>query len=120
MATTNLAPPTFSATLGAADTLVLPAAASGVVGRWIVHVVSSSFSGSITVKGRLAGSGNTLVAIPYVGRYLNGAVGSDASGTAAITDTSLVDIDATGLEVALVCTSYTSGSMDVKAIRVEG
>lgn len=120
MSTVWVDPPTFTDTIDGANTYVLRQASEGVVSRWIVHLVSSSFSGSITVKGRLAGTDNAFVAIPYKDRYLNGAVGDDASVTTAITGTSVLDIDSTGLDVAIDCTTFTSGSMALTAMAAEG
>jgi hypothetical protein len=90
----------------------LPANGAGLSTR-LVHLVSSSFSGSITVKGRARGTTVAYVAIPYKKRYLNGAVGDDSFVSTAITDTSIIEINGAGLDLQLDCTSYTSGSMDV-------
>lgn len=121
MATETEAPPLYAATINAVKQYLWPEATHGVVGRWIYHLTASSVvGGSITVKGRAAGSGNTFVPIPYRRRYLNGAVGDDTSVTTAITDTSLIDVDATGLDICLDCTAITSGSWDVRATKVEG
>lgn len=100
-----------SFTIKTADQYVLPAAHFQGVATKVIQLTSSSFSGSVTVKGRVAGSGATPVAIPYIKRYLNGAVADDSKVSTAITTDSLIEVDAAGIDVVLDCTAYTSGSL---------
>jgi hypothetical protein len=86
---------------------------TGVATKVIQLVGSSPVGLSITVKGRVAGSGNTPVAIPYRKRYLNGAVGDDTLVSTAITSDSLIEVNVAGLDVVLDNASYTSGSFAV-------
>jgi hypothetical protein len=80
----------------------------------VIQLTSSSFSGTITVKGRRSGSSATPVPIPYKSRYVNGAVGTEAYVTTAITNTSTIEVNASGLDIILDTTAaYTSGSMAV-------
>lgn len=103
----------------AAGNTALTQSGSGTVSTMVVHLTSSSFSGSIVVQGRLAGTQNTFVAIPYKKRYLNGSVADDSVVSTAITGTSVIEVNCAGLDVNL-STTYTSGSMDVQYIVVDG
>lgn len=88
------------------------------VGTYAIMLVSNSFSGSITVKARIrevqAWQGDTItpVAWSYLSYYLNGAATSGVQAT-AITGTSVILVPASGLQIVLDCTSFTSGSMTV-------
>jgi hypothetical protein len=122
MADQVLTPPTY---VGVIDTThhaetKLPAAAGGLVSRWLIELESSSFSGSITIKGRRAGGGGSWKAIPYIALYLNGAVSDGALHTSTITDTSLIEVDSSGMEVDISGTSFVSGSMAVGCTPLEG
>lgn len=107
-------------TINSADTYNFGNAGSGEVSTTMFHLVSSSFSGSITVKGRAMDTENTFAEIPYRALHLNGAVSDGSEVDTAITDTSIIEVDSTGLDVALDCTSYTSGTMAVTPKRVQG
>lgn len=85
----------------------------------VIQLVSSAFSGSIAVKGRVTGTANTPVAIPYRKRYLNGAVGDDTFVSTAITTDSLIEVNADGIDVILDVT-YTSGTMAVRSVDLVG
>lgn len=113
----NGAPPI---TINTADTYNFGDVSSGEVGVCEFHLVSSAFSGSITVKGRARGTTNAFVAIPYAKQHLNGAVADGSTVSTAITDTSIIQVDSSGLDIALDCTSYASGSMAVTPTRAVG
>jgi hypothetical protein len=109
-----------TATINAADDYILRAPIHGNVCRWAIGLVSASFSGSITIKGRPAGSSGAFAAIPYIKLHLNGSVGDGTVVSTAITGTSLIQVDATGLDIDVDCTSFTSGSMGLFASPVVG
>lgn len=98
-------------TINAADTYIIGGDSTGQVSTLTIELTSVSFSGSLTVKARKAGTTQTPVAIPYKSRYLNGSVSTDGNLTTAITTTSLIEVDAAGLDVVVDCTSFVSGSM---------
>lgn len=100
--------------IAANGTTALNNAGAGSVSTKTVSLVSTSFSGSIAVSGRITGTSDAYVPIPYRKRYLNGAVGDDTFVSTAITGTSLIEVNAAGLDIALVTTGYASGSMAVK------
>lgn len=88
-------------------------------GTMTIGLLSVSFSGSITVTGRAKGQA-AFVAIPYTSLHVNGAVGTGAQVTTAITTTSLIQVRvADGMEVALLVT-YSSGAMEVVVVPTAG
>ncbi len=114
----NVANGTF--VINAADTYVIGDVSDGLVGTWAIHLVNdNSLSASITVKGRSRAIGQgastpAFVAIPYLPLHLNGSVGTYGTGSsAALTTTSYILVPATGGQIALDCTSFTSGSATV-------
>ncbi len=95
-------------------------------GTWAIMLVSSSFVGTITVKAKIgpsqAWNSDTItpVAWSYLSYYLNGAANAGVQAT-GITGTSLILVPASGLRISLDTTSaYTSGTMDVYALPLEG
>ncbi len=112
--------------INSADTYVIGNAAQAFVGTYAVHLVSASFVGTIVVKGRSYVIGSdaaspAFVGFPYLPLYLNAAVGTFGTGSAAnITDTSYILIPASGATIALDCTAYTSGQMNVYCIGQAG
>lgn len=91
------------------------------VNRYILDMRSTAFIGTITVKSRRRNSGNPFVALPYTARFLNGAAGTDAKVTTGITTDSIIDIDATDLDIVLDTTAaYTSGTMTVLPQAMQG
>lgn len=123
-------------TIGSADTFILGGGSHshGNVASWAIHLVSSSFSGSITVSARsahpdasdiaanmgVAGDNIAFVAVPYQKNYLNGLVADGTLVSTAITGTSVIVVPASGVQIALNCTSFVSGSMAVYAVPLEG
>jgi hypothetical protein len=101
-------------TINATANYQLTDVGDGAVGLLVVHIVDGgAYSGTITVKGRAKGNtSGTYVAIPYIKLHLNGAVGDGSQVSTAITTTSLICLDATGLDVSLDVT-FTSGSATV-------
>ena len=75
---------------------------------------------SITVRGRITGTGNAFVAIPYRKRYLNGLVGDDTFVSTAITTDSLIEVNADGIDILLDVTAATSGSFAVRTVDLIG
>jgi hypothetical protein len=104
-----------------ADEFTLNSASEYVIGGdagqggafMLIQLVSSSFSGSVTVKARASGSAAAEVPIPYKRRNLGGTVSDDTVVSAAITDSALIEVNCLGLDVVLDCTTYTSGSLAV-------
>lgn len=86
-----------------------------------IHLVSNSFSGSVTIAARnIAGaatspSDNTVapVAVPYTKLYLNGSVADGSTVSTAITTTSLIQVPASGMEIIINAGTVTSGSLTV-------
>lgn len=107
--------------LDGVNAYVLPGAAPYQVATKVIQLVGTTPVGfSITVKGRVAGTANTPVAIAYRKRYLNGAVGDETNVSTAITTDSLIEVNAAGIDVVLDCTAATSGSFAVSTKDVNG
>src|SRR5690348_16442239 len=105
MATHFIAAPfTPGTVIGAADDWKLVHPDSGTVTRWLLHFVNdNTFSGSVTIKGAMAGFGLTAVAIPYAKLYQNGAVGDGSQASDALTTTSIIEVVADGMDVVFSC-----------------
>jgi hypothetical protein len=107
--------------ISAIQALVLGNSHEGNVSTKVIHLAMTSPVGvTILVKGRLAGSGRTFLPISYRKRYLNGAVGDDTFVSTTITDTSLIEVNAAGIDVELDCTGYTSGTITVDYVDLTG
>jgi hypothetical protein len=111
--------------IDAANTYLFSLPADRAASTILLHLVSDSFSGSITVKARagsVAAQTDAIdpVAVNYLNIYSNGAVGDQAYANDALTDTSLILVPATGQQIVLDCTSYTSGTFTVYAVPVLG
>ncbi len=97
-----------------------------VTGTTTVHMISNTFSGTITVKARIYPNTDwqtdtiTPVAWSYVTYYLNGTTASGGLINTGITGTSIILVPSTGLQIVLDCTTYTSGSMTVYVGQVNG
>lgn len=79
---------------------------------------AGGFNGTMIVVGRVPAGSNGVVnnwrQIPYVARYLNGAVGTNATVSTAITGVTLAELQASGLELALqVTVAPTQGTVVV-------
>ena len=120
MANINITGGSTAFNIASTNTFILGTAGQdNTVGRWICDIRAGGGTISIVVKGRSAGSANAFLAIPYTKRYLNGAVGDDSKVSTAITSDSIIDIDSTGLDIALDVT-YTSGTGTVNALGMLG
>lgn len=93
-----------SGTISATGTTTLGLPMGDRVSMYAIHFSSSSFSGSVTIKGAAPGSGFAALAVAYK----NMQTGLNA--TAAITDNALVLVDAAGIELTLDAT-VSSGSL---------
>lgn len=86
-----------------------------------VHLVSNSFSGSVTIVARNLTAAQTSpnddtlapVAIPYTKLYLNGSVADGSTVSTAITTTSLIQVPASGMEILINAGTVTSGTLTV-------
>lgn len=107
-------PAPITGTIDAADQFNLPNPMSDRVCSYLIQFESASFSGSVTIKGAALDSKNTLIALAYK----NMATGVNA--TAAITGNAMVLVDASGVGIALDCTSYASGSLSYTAVPLIG
>lgn len=109
--------------IASADDFYLGNASDTFVGMYGIMLVSNSFVGSISVKSRIGSpyaAAVTPVAVLYVSRFLNGAIGTDGLVSTAITGTSLILVPATAQMIVLSCSSFTSGSMSVYKMPVVG
>lgn len=94
---------------------------SANVATKVIQLVGTSPVGfSITVRGRITGTTNAFVAIPYRKRYLNGAVADDTFVSTAITSDSLIEVNADGIDVLLDVTAATSGSFAATQVDLKG
>lgn len=92
-------------TIDAVGVYPLGEAQGGLVGTWNIQFVDASFSGSVRVVGRAVSSGVGAVPIGYKNRA------TEAVATAAITTDAFIQVDSAGTDVAIECTSYTSGEI---------
>lgn len=111
--------------INAAQQYQLSDGSDNCVSTHALMLVSSSFVGSVTVKAisrarAAVTDGVTPVPVQYVARYLNGAIATDSLGSAAITGTSLILIPSSGQVPVLDCTAYTSGTLTVYVVQLEG
>lgn len=92
---------------GTSETVLLGTADDNVVGRVMLQVVGSGWTGGLTPMGRVDPAA-PLVNLPYRNHGTNTPV---AAGT-AITADGLYDVDAPGMEVVLVH-ARTAGSVQI-------
>lgn len=104
------------------------------VSTWAIHIVSNTATGSITVSCRsgareatnkaanmeVAGDDIAFVPTVYKSLNLNGAVGTGALVSTAITGTSVIHVPATGLQISLNCTALSAGTFTVYAVPLVG
>jgi hypothetical protein len=75
---------------------------------------TGTFVGSLTLVARKRGdTTRPFRTVPYKSNYLNGAAGTGALVTTAITTDSLIEAQGGALEFGLLVTAYTSGYLDV-------
>ncbi len=108
-----------------AETYVLGDASKTNVGSIAVHLVPSTspaWSGTIRVKSRSREAPSTVThkQVPYLKRYLNGAVADDTLVSADITGESIIIIPASGQSIALDCTTYGDGTMTAYVTKLDG
>ena len=120
MANVILSPPFADVTVSAVNAYFLQPINSQVVNRWAIQIVSNTWTGSATIKGRLLGTTATPVAIPYIGIYVNGAVGTGAATTSALTTTSIIEVDASEIEVIVDVTASSANNMTLSVRPVLG
>lgn len=108
------------------DTYILGDAHEALVGTFAVHIVNDgSFVGTITVKARSRtpdadNDGVTFQPTIYEKLYLNGAVGDGSLVSTGITTTSIILVPASGLQIALDVTAFTSGSCSAYIVPLQG
>ena len=90
----------------------------------ILLVATGLTGGTVTVgavtQGDAVKDGVAAQPIPYKSLTLNGAVGTGALVSTAITGTSLIHVPASGLNVALTIAAITGGSWTIYIWPVEG
>lgn len=101
--------PITTGTISGTGQTTLPLPVSDRVCSYLVHFQSSSFSGSVTIKGGVADGSRTSLAVAYKDMT------TGLNSTAAITGNALVLVDASGIDLTLDCTAYTSGSLGFTA-----
>lgn len=112
--------------INGANTYLLGDASQIVVGTFSVQIVNTgAFVGTITVKARNRSpeaQADNIVFNPtvYEKLFLNGAVGDGTLVSTGITTDSTILIPASGLEIALDVTAYTSGSLTVYFTPLQG
>lgn len=120
MANVILTAPFADVTINAVNDYYIQPMNSGVVARWVIQLVSNTWTGSATIKGRLMGTAATPVAIPYIGLFVNNAVGTGAATTTALTNTSLIEVDASEVEVVVNVTASSANTATLSVRPVLG
>lgn len=101
-----------------------------MVTTWAIHIVSNTATGSITVSARsahpqatnkaanmgVAGDDIAFQPVPYKSMTLNGAVGTGALVSTAITGNSIIHVPASGLQISLNVTALSAGTFSVYAL----
>lgn len=110
--------------LAIGDTYVLDGVSPAYEGSIAIQIeLAGGFNGTFAVVARVP-AGNTGIAqpwrqIPYIARYLNGALGTDATVTTTITAATIARVLAEGLEIALqLVAAPTAGTATVTACAV--
>lgn len=105
-----MAGPKRTITIDATGVYPLGEAEGSRVSTWSIQIVDASFSGSVRVVGGAISSGVAAVPIGYKNRA------TEAVATAAITTDAFIQVDSAGTDVAIECTSYTSGELTAYCI----
>lgn len=106
-------------TIQADDTYILKTGqpdANRIARRVISLTAVSAYDGAITLKSRPRGSSAAFTTQPYEKQFLNGVAADGSKVTTGISGTvgdSLIELDDSGLELALVSSGRTVGSMTV-------
>jgi hypothetical protein len=117
MATLQLSGPVCNIPTGANIIKLTGASAEEQAGGVLVQLVGTTLSGlSITVSGQshaieVAGATDVIKPIVYRSIYVNGAVGTGAYVTTAITTDSIIFIPSCGMTPVLNVTAFTSGTL---------
>lgn len=106
--------PTREGSIDTETTYLVGTGVGSRVSSIFIQFESASFSGSVTIKGRAQGTSRPLIALGYKDNETN------ATATAAITDSGSVLVDATGQDIVLDCTSRSAGALEFTAIPVVG
>lgn len=107
---------------------------AGLDSTWAIHIVSNAATGSITVSTRSASpmatnksanmdvAGDDIAFVPtvYKGLYVNGAAGTGALVSTAITGSSVILVPASGQQISLNVTALSAGTFTVYAVPVAG
>lgn len=124
MAIVTVASPTFTVAIGANNTFSFGPGWTGPaspVSRWILEGTAAGWTGTATVKARLAGNNGTFVAVPYYQYNSGGTVGTGATATATFANVGfLIAVDASEMEVALDITGFAAGTLTVTGRLVQG
>lgn len=110
----------------AGDTYILGNPSNNVVGTFAVMLVNdAAFVGTVTVKARSSAPEadvDNVAFVPwrYAAGWVNGAASDFSLINTGITTDSNILIPASGQEIALDVTAYTSGSMTAYVVPMEG
>lgn len=109
-------------TINTADNYVIGVGSEHSASTCFIEGTATAFTGTgLIVKGRKKGSTAAFVAIPYVRRFVAGAVSDDTVVSAALAATFAIKVDATGMQISLDNSAgYVSGSFAVEYQFVEG
>ena len=107
------------------DTYVIGDADLSGAGAAVIHLVPTTWSGTIKVKARARGKTAfdddiTFQQVPYIKRFLNNAVGDDTKVTTDITDVSIIIVPCSGQSIALDCTAFSTGTMTAYVHKIQG
>lgn len=106
--------PPVVGTISATGQTSLPCPVTDRVASYLIQFQSSSFDGSVTIKGAASDSAFTLAALAYKNMILG------ENSTSAITGNALVLVDASGITVVLDATTVSSGTLAFRAIPLVG
>jgi hypothetical protein len=120
MAVVNVASPTFTVVINANNTFSFGPGWTSPVSRWVLEATAAGWTGTATIKSRLAGNNGTFVAVPYILLNNNGTVGTGPNATATLTGSFLVEVDASEQEVAVDITGFAAGTLTVVGRLVQG
>jgi hypothetical protein len=111
-------------TINSADRYIIGNGSDAMSSLFAIQGTSAAFAGTgIVVVGRVHGANaGAWVALPYVRRDLAGTGSDDTTVIAALTNSFLIRVEASGLDVALDASAggWSGGSMAVNVSRVEG
>jgi hypothetical protein len=124
VAIVNVAQPNYTVVVNANNTFSFGPGWTGPsapVSRFIIEAVASGWTGTATIKTRLAGNNGTFVPVPYYQLNSGGTVGTGPNATAVFTNVGfLVAVDASEQEVAVDITGFAAGTLTLTARLVQG